>query len=81
MCDRWDEGDGGATNDCATNESDVGCHVATVIVSPSTPAGRRSGQLFNHYSLLRTTEALLGLSPLGEAARASSMVKAFGLGP
>jgi phosphatidylinositol-3-phosphatase len=77
----WDEGDGGTTNDCATNESDVGCHVVTVIVSPSTPAGKRSGQLFNHYSLLRTTEALLGLSPLGEAARASSMVKAFGLGP
>jgi hypothetical protein len=77
----WDEGEGGTASDCATNQSDVGCHVATVIVSPSTPAGRRSGQLFNHYSLLRTTEDLLGLSPLGQAAVASSMVKAFGLGP
>jgi phosphatidylinositol-3-phosphatase len=77
----WDEGEGGTASDCATNQSDVGCHVATVIVSPSTPAGKRSGQPFNHYSLLRTTEDLLGLSPLGQAAGASSMVKAFGLAP
>jgi phosphatidylinositol-3-phosphatase len=77
----WDEGEGGSASDCAANESDVGCRVATVIVSPSTPAGQRSGELFNHYSLLRTTEDLLGLSPLGQAAGASSMAKAFGLGP
>jgi phosphatidylinositol-3-phosphatase len=77
----WDEGKGGSASDCATNEIDVGCHVATLIVSPSTPAGQRSGELFNHYSLLRTTEDLLGLSPLDQAAGASSMVKAFGLGP
>lgn len=38
----WDEGGGGSASDCATNESDVGCHVATVIVSPSTPPGQRS---------------------------------------
>ena len=77
---RLGRGRRGATNDCATNESDVGCHVATVIVSPSTPAGKRSGQLFNHYSLLRTTEDLLGLSPLGRGAGAASMTKPFGLG-
>ena len=77
----WDEGEGGSSDDCAANESDVGCHVATVIVSPSTPAGKRSGELFNHYSLLRTTEDLLGLPPLGQAAGATSMAKAFGLGP
>jgi hypothetical protein len=77
----WDEGEGGSASDCATNESDVGCHVAMVIVSPSTPAGQRSGKLFNHYSLLRTTEELLRLSPLGEAAGATSMAEAFGLGP
>jgi phosphatidylinositol-3-phosphatase len=76
----WDEGEGGSSDDCAINESDVGCHVATLIVSPSTPAGRRSGKLFNHYSLLRTTEDLLGLPHLGQAATASSMAKAFGLG-
>jgi phosphatidylinositol-3-phosphatase len=76
----WDEGEGGSSDDCATNESDVGCHVATLIVSPSTPAGKRSGKLFNHYSLLRTTEDLLGLPHLGQAAAATSMAKAFGLG-
>ena len=76
----WDEGEGGSTNDCTTNESDVGCHVATIVVSPSTPAHHRSGELFNHYSLLRTTEDLLGVPPLGKAANASSMAKVFGLG-
>jgi hypothetical protein len=76
----WDEGEGGSASDCALNESDVGCHVATFVVSPSTPAPQRSGELFNHYSLLRTIEDLLGVPPLGEAADASSMAKAFGLG-
>jgi phospholipase C len=76
----YDEGEGGSATDCATNQSDVGCHVATVIVSPSTPAGEHSGQLLNHYSLLRTTEDLLGLSHLGKAAGAASMAKPFGLG-
>lgn len=76
----WDEGEGGSTSDCAVNERDVGCHVATLVVSPSTPAGQRSGELFNHYSLLRTTEDLLGVAPLGEAANANSMAKTFGLG-
>jgi phosphatidylinositol-3-phosphatase len=75
----YDEGEGGSSDDCATNESDVGCHVATVIVSPSTAAGRRSGELFNHYSLLRTSEELLGLPRLGQSAGAASMSKAFGL--
>jgi hypothetical protein len=38
------------------------------------------GSLFNHYSLLRTTEQLLGIYQfLGEASHASSMRKAFGL--
>ena len=77
----FDEGEGGSSNTCATNQADVGCHVATVIVSPSTPAGRRSAELFNHYSLLRTTEDLLGLPPLGGARGAVGMAKAFGLTP
>ena len=75
----WDEGEGGSANSCATNTGDAGCHVATIVVSPSTPAGTRSGVLFNHYSLLRTAEDLLGLPALGEAAGATSMVSAFGL--
>ena len=41
--------------------------------------GTLSGTLFNHYSLLRTTEELLGLPLLGQAASAASMRPAFGL--
>jgi phospholipase C len=57
----WDEGEGGRSSDCARNTTDQGCHVATLVVSPSTPPGMRSPALFNHYGLLRTTEELLGL--------------------
>jgi len=75
----WDEGEGGSSDNCATNTSDVGCHVATIVASPSTHAGTQSGVLFNHYSLLLTTEELLGLPHLGQAASANSMVSAFNL--
>ncbi len=75
----WDEGAGGSTSRCATNTTDVGCHVATLVISPSTPAGRRPAALFNHYSLLATAEQLLGLPRLGQAARATTMTPAFHL--
>ena len=69
----WDEGEGGSTDDCATNTSDRGCHIATLVVSPSTPRGTRSAVLFNHYALLKTTEQLLGITAyLGHARDASS---------
>ena len=76
----WDEGEGGTSNRCATNTKDVGCHVATIVVSPSTKHGAKSSTLFNHYALLRTTEQLLGFPLLGLAHKASSMQSAFGLG-
>jgi phospholipase C len=63
----WDEGEGGSSNDCASNTTDVGCHVAALVISPSTAAGTRSAQLFNHYSLLATAGEILGLPKLGEA--------------
>jgi phospholipase C len=75
----WDEGGDFGTSDCATNTSDAGCQVATIVASPSTPAGTQSGTLFNHYSLLLTTEDLFGLSPLGQAASANDMLSAFNL--
>jgi len=75
----WDEGEGGTSNDCATNTTDVGCHVATIVVSPSTVPGTQSSTLFNHYSLLASTEQLLGVPMLGEAATANSMLAAFNL--
>ena len=75
----WDEGEGGTSNDCATNTTDVGCHVATLVISPTTTPGTQSSTLFNHYSLLGTTEDLLGLPRLGQASGAGSMASAFGL--
>jgi len=78
----WDEGEGGgyaSGEQCATNTSDVSCRVATLVISPSTKAGARSGALFNHYSLLGTAEQLLGLSKLGQAASATTMTRAFNL--
>ncbi len=57
----WDEGEGGGSDNCAANTSDAGCHVATIVVSPSTPRGTRQAALFSHYSLLKTTEQLLGI--------------------
>jgi hypothetical protein len=75
----YDEGAGDIPVDCGAYPHAVSCHVATVVVSPSTPPGTRSAERFNHYSLLRTTEDLLGLRPLGMAARAHSMSSAFGL--
>jgi len=78
----WDEGEGGgyaSGEQCATNTSDVSCRVATLVISPSTKTGARSGTLFSHYSLLGTAEQLLGLSKLGQAASATTMTKAFNL--
>jgi phospholipase C len=63
----WDEGVG----------SDQ--HIATVVIGPTVPRGLRSATHFTHYSLLRTTEQLLGLKPLGAAGSARSMVAAFHL--
>jgi phosphatidylinositol-3-phosphatase len=64
----WDESDG------------AGNEVPLIVVSPFTRPGTRSSGPFTHYSLLRTTEELLGLRPyLGLAASAKSMRSAFGL--
>jgi phospholipase C len=78
----WDEGDGGSYTTgeaCIHNTTDVSCHVATIVISPSTPAGVRSGTLFSHYSLLATAEEMLRLPKLGQAASSTSMVSAFNL--
>ncbi len=64
----FDEDDNGAGN-----------RVSTVVVAPTVRPGTRSGTAFSHYSLLRTTEEMLGLPLLGAAASAPSMRAAFGL--
>jgi phosphatidylinositol-3-phosphatase len=78
----WDEGAGGyAGQDCRA-DGDRSCHLATVVVSPSTRPGTVSSTRFGHYSLLETTERLLGIRTfLGHAGdrRTRSMRAAFGL--
>ena len=65
----WDEDDHSADN-----------HVPLIVVSPWTKPGTRATAHFTHYSLLRTTEELLGLrGRLGQAAGAPSLRAAFGL--
>ena len=75
----WDEGEGGTATKCAINTTDVGCRVATIVISPSTKAGTRSKTLFNHYALLGTAEQLLGLRKLNMATKFPTMVRAFRL--
>ena len=56
-----------------------GNQVYVAVISPFTRAGTKVGTSFTHYSLLRTTEEILGKSLLGNAASAASMRAAFGL--
>lgn len=67
----WDEGDVHSSlkgEDCSQNATDPGCHVATLVLSANTPPGTAASELFTHYSLLKTTEQLLGLhTMLGHA--------------
>lgn len=64
----WDEDDSG------------GSQVPLYVVAPSVPPGTQATGAFDHYSLLRTCEELLGLTPLlGHAATAPSMRAAFHL--
>jgi hypothetical protein len=65
----WDEDDNSADN-----------HIATLVLAPSVKPGTASSTPFDHYSMLRTTEELLGLKTLlGDAASAESMRGAFNL--
>jgi len=48
--------------------------VVTQVISPTTPPGTKSSTRFDHYSLLKTTEQLLGVpTRLGQAADASTL--------
>ena len=65
----WDEDDSSMSN-----------QIPAIVVAPSVPAGVAPTTAFNHYSMLRSTEEMLGLSPLlGAAATATSMRSAFNL--
>jgi phosphatidylinositol-3-phosphatase len=64
----FDENDTGPTN-----------RVPTYVVAPSVPRGLRVSAPLNHYSLLRGTESLLGLSYLGAAGSATNLLAPFHL--
>jgi phosphatidylinositol-3-phosphatase len=73
----WDEDATSENTLCPALNCD---HLATLVVSPSVLPGTRSNAVFSHYSLLRTTEDLLGLrGHLGKAASARSMASDFRL--
>lgn len=63
----WDEGGAGSNQ------------VLTEAIAPTVTPGTKAADAFTHYSLLRTTEDMLGLPPLGEAAKAASMRDAFSI--
>lgn len=65
-------------NDTEGATSPPNNHVYTAVISPYTYDVKDSTP-YSHYSLLRTTEELLGLPLLGNAATANSMVANFGL--
>lgn len=56
-----------------TDDRSQGNRIPTVVVAPSVRPGTRDGHAYNHYSLLRTTEQMLGLPLLANATHASSM--------
>jgi phospholipase C len=58
----WDENEGASGN-----------RVPFLAVAPAIVPGTSATTPFNHYSLLRTTEEMLGLPPLANAATAASM--------
>jgi hypothetical protein len=53
--------------------------LATILVNPDVPSGTTASARFDHYSLLRLDEELLGLPPLANAATAADMAAAFNL--
>ena len=70
----WDEGD-----DFNAKPPNIST-IPTIVVAPSVPRGARRANRYDHYSMLRTTEEMLGIkSFLGNAATAPSMRGSFGL--
>jgi PKD repeat protein len=76
----WDEGRGGTDGEDCINSQAADCIVPDIIISPYTPHVV-SSMNYSHYSLLKTTEELLGKPLLGHAADASTndMCGPFGI--
>ena len=78
----WDEGRGGSNGEACLNSSAVDCIVPNLVISPYTTSTVSSINL-SHYSLLKTTEEILGLPLLGGAAdpATNDMCSGFGICP
>ena len=84
----WDEGSHGQSRakrgeNCLAlmHRQDESCHVATLVLSAYVDPGSRSGRFYSHYSLLHTTEALLGFRRfIGHAADPSTVGMRSGFG-
>lgn len=63
----WDEGAAQDHRACC-GLAQGGGHVLTLVFAPGLPAGRRISVPYDHYALLATVEAGLGLPRLGHAA-------------
>jgi hypothetical protein len=80
----FDEGTGGSKGqDCTNRSLDMAgnqdsCHIPFFVIYPFTPAGPVGG-FFDHYSVTRTAEELLGLPLLAGAQTAPSLIGPFGL--
>lgn len=58
-------------------EDPSGGHIATIVVSPHVPAGFRSAERHDHYTLLRTIQDAWGLACLAESCSAGTMDEFF----
>jgi acid phosphatase len=74
----WRSGRLGIVVTADEDDHDQGNLVLTVVASPQL-RGRVVGTALTHYSLARLYSEVLGVAPLGLAARAPSMATAFGL--
>jgi hypothetical protein len=76
----WDEGHGGSIGEkCFDNTTDPSCHVPAIVIAPSVQPGTVVSTQFDHYSVLKTSEQLLGLPQIGMAKTATSMQARFNL--
>ena len=73
-----------SSSSCGTENDGTGTNQVTLlVVSPSTPVGTRCATYFEHYSLLETTEQLLGLITFlgyGGDPGTATMTSGFNLG-
>ena len=76
----WDEGQPVTdTGERCLKTLSPDCQTAVIAIAPSVVPGTIATTLYDPYSLLRTTEALLGLPHLGGAHSAHGMRSAFNL--